>query len=192
MDDLAYIQSLVASHNEPRGSSSEEENSEGESSSDSSDTDSSSSDDDDEPSEQKDTGGSIAPPPVDDMQAVQECLATMVTNVARAAEGLGHLSDSRYARIANQHALARSLAVDRYGCALLGTERRLTRCAAAATTRTTRWRCQSNTVAVACRILPTRRTAEAAPGELSRHAPPLLLPQPHSAPPARSSNRCGR
>ena len=39
MDDLAYIQSLVASHNEPRGSSSEEENSEGESSSDSSDTD---------------------------------------------------------------------------------------------------------------------------------------------------------
>eukprot|EP01046_Picozoa_sp_COSAG06_P045585 COSAG06_NODE_6324_length_2983_cov_1.503121_5_plen_125_part_00 len=109
MDDLAYIQSLVASHNEPRGSSSsEEENSEGESSSDSSDTDSSSSDDDDEPSEQKDTGGSIAPPPVDDMQAVQECLATMVTNVARAAEGLGHLSDSRYARIANQHALARS------------------------------------------------------------------------------------
>ena len=101
MDDLAFIQSLVASHSEPRGSSSDDDGSDdagsgSSSSSDSSDTDSTSSDEE---------GGEHVAPPVDgaddELRAVEDCLAALVTHVARAAEGLGSLSDSRCVFIAS-------------------------------------------------------------------------------------------
>ena len=100
MEDLAYIQSLVASHSDLRDDSdSTEDSDEKSSSSDSTDTDSDSSGEEEGRSVEvtdappvgggDDTGGN--------MQAVEDCLASMVTHVARAAEGLGDLSESRCA-----------------------------------------------------------------------------------------------
>ena len=102
MEDLRYIQSLVASHSAPGAAGS---SSDGESS------DDSSSSSDDESSTASGSGGGAdaraapeqaaalvdAPPvapPDDERSAVEDCLAAMVTRVARAAEGLSLGSDS--------------------------------------------------------------------------------------------------